>query len=61
MEILENVALAPLTTFKIGGAAEYFVKVRSEEEIRESIAWAKEHGKRYVILAGGSNVLIPDD
>ena len=61
LDIREHVALAPLTTFKIGGPARYFVDVYSEEELREAIAWSKEKDARLVIWAGGSNVLVPDN
>ena len=60
MNLRENVALAPLTTFEIGGPAKYLVDVRSESEIREALAWAKDKGVPFVILGGGSNVLVPD-
>ena len=52
--------LKPQTTFEIGGSARYFVDVRSESEIREAIAWAKEKDVPFTVLGGGSNVLIPD-
>jgi UDP-N-acetylmuramate dehydrogenase len=61
LEIKENVPLAPLTTFKIGGPARYFVDVRNEEEVREALAWAREKGVLFVVLAGKSNVLVPDE
>lgn len=60
-EIQENIALAPLTTFEIGGSARYFVDVRTEEDIREAIEWANNKGLQFVVLAGGSNVLVPDE
>ena len=61
LEIQENVPLAPLTTFEIGGSATYFVKVRTEDQIREAVQWAKDKNTKYVVLAGGSNVLVPDE
>ena len=61
MEILENVPLAPLTTFKIGGQARYMVEARKDDDIREAVQWAKDKGVRFFVLAGGSNVLIPDE
>lgn len=61
MELQENIPLAPLTTFEIGGPARYFVDVRSEADIKEAIRWSKEKGVRLVVLAGGSNVLVPDE
>ena len=60
LDIRENVALAPLTTFGIGGSAKFFGEVSAESEISEALAWAKEHRETFRVLAGGSNVLIPD-
>lgn len=61
MEVKENVPLAPLTTFHIGGPARWFVEVKNEEEIQAAIAFARERGTRFIILAGCSNVLVPDE
>ena len=61
IKVEENVALAPLTTFRIGGCAKYFVKARTEEEICEAVSWAQDGNHIFVILSGGSNVLIPDE
>lgn len=58
--VQENVPLAPLTTFDIGGVARYLVDVRSEGECTEAIEWAREKGVPFVIFSGGSNVLVPD-
>ena len=60
LQIKENIVLAPFTTFKIGGAAKYFVDVHSDEDLREALAWAHEKNIRPMILAGGSNVLVAD-
>ncbi len=56
-----DVSLAPHTTFRIGGAAAYFVEVKTEDELREALAWAKEKGTAWAILGGGSNVLASDN
>jgi len=61
IRIQENVSLAPLTTFKIGGSARYFVEAHSEEEIREALAVAHDKNIPAVIMGGGSNVLVPDE
>ena len=60
LDVREHVPLAPLTTFQIGGPARYFVDVKSEDEVREAIAWATERNVRFLLWAGGSNVLVPD-
>lgn len=61
LTIQKDVPLAPLTTFKIGGSAAYFVDVASESDMREGIAFAQEKKLPHIILAGGSNVLVPDE
>ena len=61
IRIQENVPLAPLTTFKIGGSARYFAEAHSEEEIREALAVAHDKNIPAVIMGGGSNVLVPDE
>lgn len=60
INIHSQVPLAPLTTFKIGGEAKYFVEVKTEAELREAIFWAREQGVQFALLAGGSNVLVND-
>jgi len=60
LHIQENVSLSNLTTFEIGGPARYFVDVSSEAEIREAISWARENAQQFFVIAGGSNLLVPD-
>jgi len=60
LKILENIALAPLTTLGIGGPARWFVEATSEAEIAEACAWAREKGVPLFVLGGGSNVLLAD-
>jgi UDP-N-acetylmuramate dehydrogenase len=61
LSIQEHVPLAPFTTFQIGGTARYFVEVRNEAELREALAWSSENGTGFLLLAGASNVLVPDE
>lgn len=60
LNIKEHVALAALTTFEIGGVARYFVEVSTEDEVSKAVRWAKEKNIPFIMLAGGSNVLVPD-
>jgi UDP-N-acetylmuramate dehydrogenase len=57
---LREVPLAPLTTFGIGGCAEYFIEVRSRKEFIENIQCARFLGLKVLVLGGGSNVLVGD-
>lgn len=54
-------ALAPLTTFKVGGPADLLVETRSSTEIVSTIQAARSHGLPVTVLGGGSNVLVPDE
>jgi UDP-N-acetylmuramate dehydrogenase len=56
----ENIPLAPLTTFKIGGLARYFVAATNIGEVQEAVAWARSHDLPLFVLGGGSNLLIAD-
>ena len=58
MTIEENVLLAPLTTFRIGGPARFFVRVRTIEELKEALAFARAKNSRVLVLGGGSNILV---
>ncbi len=58
--VKENIPLAPLTTFKIGGAADYYAEVKSAKEITEALGFASKNNLTSFILSGGSNVLFPD-
>lgn len=60
LEILENISLAPKTSFRIGGDARYYVEVRSKDELMEAVKHAKEKGLNFFILGGGTNVLVSD-
>ncbi len=61
LKIIENVPLAPLTTFKIGGAARLFVCAETENQVQEAIEFADEHNFEVFVLGGGSNILIADE
>ena len=61
MELREHVALGPLTTLGVGGAARYFVRATSEAEILEALGWAGNSGIPVRVLGGGSNLVVSDD
>jgi UDP-N-acetylmuramate dehydrogenase len=52
--------LAPLTTFRVGGPADWLVETRSSEELRLALSLARRASIPVTILGGGSNVLIAD-
>jgi UDP-N-acetylmuramate dehydrogenase len=60
MQFLEQVPLAPYTTFQIGGPARWFAEAASEDDIVAGVAFAGEHHLPLFILGGGSNLLVSD-
>ena len=60
VEFLENENMSLHTTFKIGGAADVFIRVKSTEELENTLKLAKEYSVPYFILGKGSNLLVSD-
>lgn len=58
--VRRDVPLAPMTTFKVGGPAEFLVETRTEAELVQAIKLAHAAGVKITLLGGGSNVLIAD-
>jgi UDP-N-acetylmuramate dehydrogenase len=56
----ENIPLAPLTTFNVGGPARYFIDAHSEHEVSEAVALAFARKLPLFVLGGGSNLLVSD-
>jgi UDP-N-acetylmuramate dehydrogenase len=55
-----QVPLAPFTTFKVGGPAEWLVQPTSGAQVAVALQVAHAHGVAVTLLGGGSNVLIAD-
>ena len=58
--VQSNAPLAPMTTFRVGGPAEWLVETRGREELVAALQLAHEAGVRVTLLGGGSNVLVND-
>ena len=58
--VSRNASLAPWTTFKVGGPADWFVTLKTADEVRDVVHVAREHHVPISILGGGSNLLIAD-
>ena len=58
--VRHNTPLAPLTTFKVGGPADWLVDLHGGEALRWAVRIAKDAGLSVTVLGGGSNVLVSD-
>ena len=61
LDIQKKVSLADHTTLRVGGEAEYFVEVKSKEELLEALKFKKDQNLKVLVLGGGSNLLIGDN
>lgn len=58
--ILCDEPLAPLTTLRVGGRADWFLDSRSALEVAAAVRAARALGLPVTLLGGGSNVLVGD-
>jgi UDP-N-acetylmuramate dehydrogenase len=58
--VRRDVPLAPFTTFRVGGPADWLIETRSAEEIVSALSLARRAGISVTVLGGGSNVLVSD-
>ena len=55
------VALADLTTLRVGGAARHLVTATTAAEIVDAVRTADEAGEPVLVLGGGSNLVVADE
>lgn len=55
-----GVPLAPLTTYQIGGPADYYYIARTPEDIQAALETARAAGIEVFILGTGANILVGD-
>jgi UDP-N-acetylmuramate dehydrogenase len=60
MMIAENVSLAPLTTFRLGGPARFLVEATSLDDVQQAVAFARSRNLPLFVLGGGSNLVVSD-
>jgi UDP-N-acetylmuramate dehydrogenase len=58
--IKANVPMASLTSFRVGGPAEWYVAPRQLDELYASLEWARSQGLPVTMLGAGSNLLVSD-
>ncbi len=51
--------LSGMNTMGVPSSADYFISVNESEHLKSTIAWAHDKGVEFIVLAGGSNVILP--
>lgn len=58
---LPNFNLQKFNTLAVPALAQYFVSVRNDDELREALAFAQAENLPFVLLGGGSNIVLCGD
>ena len=56
-----NEPMSKYTSFKIGGPAECFVKIKTVEQLKSILKYTNENDVKLTIIGNGSNILVSDD
>lgn len=59
-KLQRNVPLAPYTTFKIGGSADFFYEASSADDLAQAVVAAREAAIPFFLLGLGANILLGD-
>lgn len=59
-KIIFDEPMKKYTSFKIGGTADEFIKVKDEQELKEALKYAKNKNLKITIIGNGSNLLVLD-
>lgn len=60
-QVYLNEPMSKHTTFKVGGSADVFVKVKNIDELRHIIKIAKKNDVHITVVGNGSNILVKDN
>ncbi len=60
-QIFRQEPMSRHTTFRVGGPAEMFLKIRSAGELQKLLTFFCESGTKYFVVGNGSNLLVSDE
>ena len=58
--VLRDEPMAAHTSFRVGGPADVFVRVESEDALRQVLSLLRDEGEPYYLLGRGTNLLVGD-
>lgn len=59
--IRKNESMKQHTTFRIGGLADYYILLKTEQEWQEAAVLCRQYQKPYLVIGNGSNLLMSDE
>lgn len=60
MKLEKNLPLSQITTFQLGGPAQFYLRVSSPEEAVAAVLVAQDKKIKYYLVGGGSNLVFSD-
>ena len=60
-DLRPDVALAPFTTIRVGGSADWLCRAASFRDVVGALAWARDQGVPVAVIGRGSNLLVSDE
>src|SRR5918912_842267 len=60
-ELRRREPLAPLTTIRVGGPADWLCRARSTRAVAAALAWARERAVPVAVVGKGSNLIVSDE
>ena len=60
MNLQHDVAIGPMTTYRVGGQAALFARVESVDDLTELTTLVRERGVDVLVVGNGSNLLVAD-
>lgn len=61
MNIERDVPIGPMTTYRVGGAASFFARVESDDDLAMLVSVVNERALDVLVVGKGSNLLVADD
>lgn len=58
---IQPMLMSQITTLGIGGPVKDFKEVKTSQELIEAVKYAKENNLEYLVIGGGSNLLVSDE
>lgn len=58
--VKENISLAPYTTMKVGGPADYFVEIKDKTALERTVRTLRDLNLPHFLLGCGANIIIGD-
>ncbi|MCA9860418.1 MAG: UDP-N-acetylmuramate dehydrogenase [Thermomicrobiales bacterium] len=61
LKVLSNAPMSNMTTWRIGGPADFAVRAGHPDKVIAALQWAHDQNLPVTVIGGGSNLLVGDD